>query len=88
MKSGYGSSNLAVTLNNGMITTVNQQADPEIPQTITALGSLGITSLLRSRVKGANSKDASKCPGGGRPALYEVDTYGRWHKSHILDNVI
>ena len=37
---GYGSSNLALKLNNGVLTDVGQTVDTKIPETITALGSL------------------------------------------------
>jgi hypothetical protein len=38
---GYGSSNLALKLNNGILTDVGQQGDTKVPETLTALGSLG-----------------------------------------------
>jgi hypothetical protein len=39
--SGYGSADLSVTLSNGMIATVNQKTDTKIPETISAIASLG-----------------------------------------------
>jgi hypothetical protein len=36
---GYGSSNLALKLSNGILTDVGQTVDTKIPETITALGS-------------------------------------------------
>lgn len=40
-KSGYGTADLSVTLNNGMITNVGQKTDTKIPETIQAVASLG-----------------------------------------------
>lgn len=40
-KSGYGSSDLSVTLTNGMITSAGQKTDTKIPETLTAIASLG-----------------------------------------------
>lgn len=37
---GYGSSNLTASLSNGMITSVGQQTDANIPATITSIASL------------------------------------------------
>lgn len=40
-KSGYGSANLSATLSNGMIASVGQNTDTKIPETLSAIGSLG-----------------------------------------------
>ncbi len=40
-KSGYGTADLSVNLSNGMITSVNQKTDTNIPATITSIASLG-----------------------------------------------
>lgn len=40
-KSGYGSADLAVNLQNGIITSVNQKTDTKVPETLTAIASLG-----------------------------------------------
>ncbi|MVV49018.1 hypothetical protein EJA72_12300 [Pseudomonas sp. PB120] len=40
-KSGYGSSDLSVTLANGILTNAGQKTDTKIPETITAVASLG-----------------------------------------------
>ncbi len=40
-KSGYGTADLSVALSNGMITSVGQKTDSKIPETITAIASLG-----------------------------------------------
>jgi len=51
-KSGYGSSELSVTLTNGMITTVGQKTDTKIPETLTAIASLGTAALgLKTRAE-------------------------------------
>ena len=39
--SGYGSSELSATLSNGMLQSVGQKTDTKIPETISALASLG-----------------------------------------------
>ena len=40
-KYGYGSADLSVNLSNGMITSVNQKTDTQLPQTITSIAGLG-----------------------------------------------
>lgn len=40
-KSGYGSADLSATLSNGMISTVGQNTDTKIPETISAIAALG-----------------------------------------------
>ena len=40
-KSGYGSSDLSVTLSNGILTNAGQKTDTNIPGTITSIASLG-----------------------------------------------
>ena len=39
--SGYGSADLSATLSNGMIASVGQKTDTKIPETLTAIASLG-----------------------------------------------
>jgi hypothetical protein len=39
--SGYGSAELSATLSNGMIASVGQKTDTKIPETISAIASLG-----------------------------------------------
>jgi hypothetical protein len=38
---GYGSSNLSVTLSNGMIASVGQETSAKVPETLTSIASLG-----------------------------------------------
>lgn len=38
--SGYGSSDLSITLSNGMITAVGQKTDTKVPETLTSIASL------------------------------------------------
>ncbi|MDR3510008.1 MAG: hypothetical protein P4L73_00100 [Caulobacteraceae bacterium] len=49
-KSGYGTADLSVALQNGMVTSVGQKTDTKIPETITAAaglaGQLGAKALL------------------------------------------
>lgn len=40
-ESGYGSAELSATLSNGMISSVGQKTDTKIPETLTAIASLG-----------------------------------------------
>lgn len=51
-KSGLGSAKLNVTLTNGMITTIGQETDTQIPQTITAL-----TGLATAQIQGICSEE-------------------------------
>jgi hypothetical protein len=58
---GYGSSNLSLKLNNGILTDVGQQVDTKIPETITALGSLataagGLAKLVEGQAVAAEEK--------------------------------
>ena len=40
-KSGYGSSDLSASLSNGMISSVGQKVDTKVPETLSAIASLG-----------------------------------------------
>ena len=67
---GYGSSNLSLKLNNGILTDVGQQVDTKIPETITALGSLATAS-------GGLAKLAERAGAGGQEQpfrLFEIVT--------------
>jgi hypothetical protein len=65
---GYGSSNLSLKMNNGILTDVGQQADTKIPETITALGSLA--TAAGGLAKLAQAQGGS---GGERPfRLFEI----------------
>ena len=41
LKSGFGASELSVTLSNGMISAVGQKTDTKVPETITSIATLG-----------------------------------------------
>ena len=69
-KSGYGSSNLSVTLTNGMITNVGQQTDTKIPETLATIPSL-VTAA--SGVKGAQGKQLICTPTAN---LYPINNSG------------
>ena len=45
-ETGYGSSDLSVTLTNGMVASVGQKTDSKIPETITSIASLGTAAAL------------------------------------------
>ena len=51
LRNGFGSSNLTVTLSNGMIVSVGQESDSKIPETLTALGGLGAATILEDNCK-------------------------------------
>jgi hypothetical protein len=40
LKSGYGSADLSLTLQNGMLTNIGQKTDTKIPETVTALAGM------------------------------------------------
>lgn len=58
---GYGSSELSLKLNNGILTDVGQKVDTKVPETITALGSLassaGGLAKLAEQAKAAGGED-------------------------------
>ncbi|MGH8100851.1 MAG: hypothetical protein ACREIW_06105 [Chthoniobacterales bacterium] len=58
---GYGSNNLTLKLNNGILTEVGQQTDTKVPETITALSGLataaaGIAKSLSAQRGGAEGE--------------------------------
>ena len=68
---GYGSSNLALKLNNGILTDVGQQEDTKAPETLTALGSLGTATA--GILKALNNKDVAGTADDERPfRLFEI----------------
>ena len=71
LKPGYGTTDLSVNLSNGMITSVGQKTDPQIPQTITAL--TGAASTF-SKLAIAKSEGGGGCPGGS--GLYKIGPDG------------
>jgi hypothetical protein len=85
---GYGSSNLSLKLNNGILTDVGQQADTQIPQTLTALGGLATSAagLMKSLQVTPPSKTTDGEPAfwlfeiiaeDGRMKLRQVQMVGR-----------
>ena len=71
-KSGYGTADLSVGLSNGMITSVGQKTDTKIPETITAIASLGTAA------KGMLALDAASSSGkkDNTPASEKKDAAG------------
>lgn len=51
LKSGYGSSELSVTLTNGMISAVGQKTDTKVPETVTAMAALATATALAKEEK-------------------------------------
>ena len=70
MRAGYGSSQLSISLNNGMLTSIGQNTDPKIPETLTAIGSLA-TSL--ATVRAADSGEKSSSTSVESVDLYEIE---------------
>jgi hypothetical protein len=71
---GYGSNNLSIKLNNGMLSDVGQQVDTQVPATIAALGSLatGAGAFAKSLDTRALVAEAEK---SAEPfVLYEITT--------------
>lgn len=63
-KSGFGSSELSVTLSNGMIASVGQKTDTKVPETITSIAALGTAAAA------FKSDGGSKCE--PKAALYPI----------------
>lgn len=55
-RNGYGSAELGVTLQNGILTAVNQKTDSKIPETLNA-----ISSLAGVATKGFNADSKAAC---------------------------
>ncbi len=67
LKSGYGSANLSLVFQNGVLTTVGQTTDTKIPETITAL--TGMTTAAAELAK-LRASEQPESPGFW---LYEID---------------
>lgn len=76
-RSGYGSSNLSASFQNGMLASVGQQADSQIPQTISALS--GLTSVAGSLARERSAEGSAGCPSATLFAIEE----GRISRSPI-----
>jgi hypothetical protein len=59
---GYGSSNLSLKLNNGILTDVGQQVDTKIPETLTALGSLATSGSGLAKLAAQAKAEAGEEP--------------------------
>ena len=74
-KSGYGSADLSVSVQNGMITSINQKTDTKVPETLTAAAnlatSLGVKALL------ANGKEVICKPIANLYAIRNGRPYGK-----------
>ncbi len=57
LKPGYGSTNLSLAFQNGILTSVGQNTDTKIPETITAL-----TGMATAAAKLAEIREAPPCP--------------------------
>jgi hypothetical protein len=49
LKPGYGNNKLSVNLSNGMITSVNQETDTQLPATIAALTGLATAAVTATK---------------------------------------
>ena len=72
-KSGYGSADLSVNLSNGMITSVNQKTDTQIPATISSIAGLGTAAAgaFKSMTAAPNAHEKPVCK--PTATLYPVD---------------
>ena len=69
-KSGYGTAALSATLSNGMISTVGQTTDTKIPETLSAIASLGTAAAaFRSNLAGDQDKKLTCSP---EASLYPI----------------
>ena len=68
LRSGYGSANLSLAFQSGMLTSVGQTTDTKIPETITALAGMATAA-------GGFLKLAPPAPKTEKPdfTLYEID---------------
>jgi hypothetical protein len=57
-RSGFGSSNLTLTLTNGQLTTFGQQTDPKIPELIDSIS--GFITARADAARMASTRDPSK----------------------------
>lgn len=55
-RSGYGTADLSVNLQNGIITSVNQKTDTKIPETINAIASLSTSLGLKALAESAGKQ--------------------------------
>lgn len=67
MKSGWGSSNLALTFSNGVLVSTSQQTDPKIAEMITALA--GVPTSLATAGKTRAEAAAIRAEASDYPAL-------------------
>lgn len=72
--SGYGSAELSITLNNGMISNVGQKTDTKIPETITAIGTVAKDAALMADLQKPIENKPSICEPTAR--LYPIDENG------------
>lgn len=77
-KPGFGSSDLSITLTNGMIASAGQKVDTKIPDTITAFASLG--TAVAGIAKDRDNKAASCQPSAN---LYPITDGIPDHKKPI-----
>ncbi len=70
LKSGYGSANLSLTLQNGVLTTVGQTTDTKIPETITALTGMTTAAAELAKLRAPEQPAQTESP---KFSLYEID---------------
>lgn len=70
MKTGYGSANLSISITDGKLSSVGQQTDTKIPETITALTGMA-TAAAALRVQPPPT--IGKPPTKPEWTLYEID---------------
>ena len=72
-KSGYGSADLSVNLINGMITSVNQKTDTQIPATISLIAGLGASAAVFFQSRAGAPAPPEKPVCKPTATLYPVD---------------
>lgn len=83
LKTGYGSAELSLAFQNGMLTNIGQKTDTKIPETITALGSLA-TAAKGLIPQAANYPGISKKLGLIADGL--STEYKKAHEKSLLTN--
>ena len=81
-KSGYGSADLSVNLINGMITSVNQKTDTQIPATISSLAGLGTAAagVFKSMAAAPATPEKPVCKPTRDHIGRDAKSNSRWEK--------
>ena len=80
-KTGYGATELSATLSNGLIASVGQKTDTQIPQTITAVA--GLATAAKPMKADAEAPAKRECVPTAR--LYPITKEGKVDKNGMLE---